>query len=188
MKNRLIPSMLISLLLTLIITDLIAPLLFFQNDNWPVWGIVLSSIGFIILSLLIILYFFRNYLKKCPNWISKVYDVCFINFGQFKINQLLFLITVFVISGAITLGSSTAWSIIYTFLNIYTQINLDIVFFMYMLSFMLLLVYIGAIIWVILIYGKSQNFYHDVRWACLLLPLFGWIYFFTFQPSKRDLA
>ncbi|AXK51368.1 hypothetical protein SALLE_v1c06980 [Spiroplasma alleghenense] len=188
MKNKCIPSVIISLLL---FTLLIWTLIFITwpfNDDQNETSFISLGVTIVVIFFLVVLYFLRNFLISVPKWIEWLYQIFFINVGNFRLNQRYFLISVIVASGILLTLSNIFWTPI-LFASIISGIFaiLEILSFILLANFLFFILYIIALILAIIIYVKGiGDYYNSMRHVCLLIPLFGWVYYFTFQKTFRN--
>ncbi|AHI53848.1 hypothetical protein SSABA_v1c04410 [Spiroplasma sabaudiense Ar-1343] len=188
MRNKLFSSIIISLILQIFLFNLTLGWTFALQENFRLESIVIILITLAILLLMTILYFFRNNAIKCPKSINKIYNFFFINIGKFKINQKIFFISTWIISGLVMMWSSS-FTLYLTFDLIYqVAISNLTIYMLLVLGLVNLALFITGSIWIIVIFRKSFEFYKDARFAFLLMPFFGWIYFFTYQSTKSKIS
>ncbi|WP_338972157.1 hypothetical protein [Spiroplasma endosymbiont of Panorpa germanica] len=187
MKNRAIPGIILSLEIGILI--IIATVIFTNSIAEDQKLVAYSILGFefTIIGCLIILYFLRNFLNTCPKWINRFYNVFFINVGNFYINKSYFLIGVFVLGGIIILTANliSLNTTILLISNLKSNLSNPLVL-MGLAYIVVLVAYLIAVISILILLKFSKDFYRWARYFCLLLPLLGWAYFFTFQKTKRD--
>ncbi|WP_338971972.1 hypothetical protein [Spiroplasma endosymbiont of Panorpa germanica] len=127
MTNKLFSSIIISWILLMILFNLTLGWTFALQENFRWESVVIMLITLGILLLMTIIYFFRNYVRKCPKSINKTYNFFFMNIGKFKINQKIFFMLMWIISGLLTVWSSS-FTLFLTFasINLITINNLTI--------------------------------------------------------------
>ncbi|AXK50959.1 hypothetical protein [Spiroplasma alleghenense] len=188
MKNNLIPAIIISWVLTLIFFDL--ALVFFLPivEEEKTIMMISFAVTLTIFILLVLIYFLRNFLKPSRKWLNKIHDVIFLNFFSFKIRKDIFLIVIFTITGIVLIFSNsfTFYILVFMLVADFTK-NAEFFIFISSVSFILLILLFAALIWTAVEFKNSNNkseFFNRLRYVCLLLPILGWIYFFTFLQQR----
>ncbi|WP_338971551.1 hypothetical protein [Spiroplasma endosymbiont of Panorpa germanica] len=141
----------------------------------------------LILAALSWLYYCRNYANFCRALVEKTYNFFFINIGTQKINEKVFFILAFVLSGLLNIFALFMVFFQYAEIVYYSNWEYLILDMLVINGVLFSVMFLAALTWVLIIRKNSNNFYQDVRFAMLLLPPYGFIYFLTLQPSKTIL-
>ncbi|AHI53582.1 hypothetical protein SSABA_v1c01700 [Spiroplasma sabaudiense Ar-1343] len=187
MKNKAIPGIILSLEIGILI--IIATIIFTNSiaEDQKLLAYSILGVEFAVICCLIILYFLRNFLSYCPKWIDRFYNIFFINVGTFYISKSYFLIGIFVFGGIIILITNLISLNMTLMLISNLKINLwNPLVFIGLINLIVLVAYLIAVISILILLKFSKDFYRWARYFCLLLPLLGWAYFFTFQKAKRN--
>ncbi|AXK50725.1 hypothetical protein [Spiroplasma alleghenense] len=185
MKNKLVPSIIVSAEITVLIMVILVPFTSL-SDDYDFTNYLLLAFDISTLCLLIAIYFFRNYLDSPPEMLENIFKIFFLNFGSFKINKKIYFYIILLLFAAIVLvGSIFSIPLMNLMINKGETVENTAINFLVIINIINLLCLILVLLILSLLAIFSKNFYNQSRFVLLLLPFFGWVYFFTIQKNKR---